>query len=147
MSGGSYNYLYSKDADALLTRTEDLTSMRDRLVELGAPDVAGVVGSIMTAGRRYRVETDAQLDRIQDVLRAVEWLDSNDWSESRVWDALEKYRAVETEAEASGFPVRLPFGLGDGQGGRYVDLLLFESGGLAWDAAGYKEREAGRSTP
>lgn len=43
---------------------------------------------------------------------------------------------------ATTFPIRLGFPLGDGNWDkRYVTLLLHESGEVAWDAEGFKERE------
>jgi hypothetical protein len=94
MSGGSYNYLYSKEPDELLTCGEELAEMRNRLKELGAADVAVVVDGIIATITRYRDEVEQQMANIADVLQAVEWLDSNDRGEDQVQDAVAKYRSA-----------------------------------------------------
>lgn len=86
MSGGSYDYLYSKD---LLENTRaDLEMMADRLHELGhlGPEIA--TRKIVLA-----CEVGAEL---RDVWRAVEWLDSSDGGAAVV--ALEAARWAEATA-------------------------------------------------
>lgn len=95
MSGGSYNYLCSKDALDLLgslSSQEDLARMADRLTELGyddgvAHDIRLLIGAIDT----HRHAVDEVLSRLEPVLHAVEWLDSGDWGEEQVRDAVIQY--------------------------------------------------------
>ena len=65
MSGGSYNYLYSK-----VSNIDDLEPMADRLDELGYPSLANRTRDLM--------DVDSPLLK---AWKAVEWLDSFDWDE------------------------------------------------------------------
>lgn len=83
MSGGSYNYLYGQDS----LDHGDLTSMAARLAELApgsaaARDTAALVRAI-----------DNQ--RLREVWRAVEWLDSHDYSADQVDAAVREYEVPE----------------------------------------------------
>lgn len=95
MSGGSYNYLFTKDPEELVSRRDDLEAMRNRLVELGATDVAAAVEEIAATITSYRHEVEWRMAKVADVLQAVEWLDSNDWGEDQMREAIAKYRATE----------------------------------------------------
>lgn len=93
MSGGSYNYLCHKDAEALLNSTADLESMIDRLAGLGyAEDAAVESQNLLLTLRQFRVRMDTSINRLSEVWRSVEWWDSNDSGEDTVKAALEKYR-------------------------------------------------------
>ena len=72
MSGGSYNYLCTKDSSNV--NVSDLAKMRDRLFELGFRDLGNETNEIIE-----------RLDQINNlcynlhgVWRAVEWMDSGD---------------------------------------------------------------------
>ncbi|NEW33866.1 hypothetical protein GV791_15025 [Nocardia cyriacigeorgica] len=93
MSGGSYDYLYRAEPDDLMRRGSDLAAMRERLTELGLKDVAAEVRKVEAQIQAYRDAVTERMERIGDVLQAVEWFDSNDWSEDQVREAVDRYRA------------------------------------------------------
>jgi hypothetical protein len=97
MSGGSYNYLYIKDARELHDATNDLEAIRDRLAGLGyADDAAQAVTDILDSIREFEKTIDAKMVRLRDVLRSVEWWDSADSGEDAVRDALDQFRRDES---------------------------------------------------
>ena len=99
MSGGSFNYLYSKEAEEWLSGNLDETAedMRAELTELGYDDAAKAVGEILARGMEIRRAIDDDLGtrtwRLRDVFKAVEWYRSADWGLDRVKDAVEDWRA------------------------------------------------------
>ncbi|WP_280422809.1 hypothetical protein [Nocardia carnea] len=95
MSGGRYNHLYRQEPDELLGlgRVEDLTAIRDRLIELGASDIATEVDEILSAITAFQEKAGRQMTKLGDVLQAVEWLDSNDWDEDQVKEVIGRFRA------------------------------------------------------
>ncbi|WP_040838237.1 hypothetical protein [Nocardia brevicatena] len=93
MTGGRYHYLYRQEPDELLGRSDDLTAIRDRLSELGAADVATEVDEIIAAINSYRTQVERRMDKVANVLRAVESLDSGDGGEDDVAEAVTRYRA------------------------------------------------------
>lgn len=99
MSGGSYDYLFSKEAEDLFGYTgayENLERMTDRLVGLGyAADVAADALDLVAMIRTQRVRMDAAMRRLRDVFHAVEWWDSADSGEDEVRAALAAYRGEE----------------------------------------------------
>jgi hypothetical protein len=100
MSGGSYNYLYSKDAADLFgdgSASVDLQEMADRLAGLSwADDAAADVHDLLAVVRVQKARVDAALRRLSGVLQAVEWWDSHDTSEDGVRQALAEYRGEAT---------------------------------------------------
>lgn len=93
MSGGSYNYLYCKDSDALLNEERELTSMAERLAELGyAEDAARETEELLLIIRQAKIRIDVRARRLSGVWHAVEWWDSADSGEDGVKHALDAYR-------------------------------------------------------
>ncbi len=93
MSGGSYDYLYSKEADDLFSSPYRLEEMAERLAGLGwAADAAADAHDLVAIIRTQKVRIDAAMARLRDVFHAVEWWDSCDWSEDQVRAELSKYR-------------------------------------------------------
>lgn len=94
MSGGSYNYLCgAQDLEDLRARRFDLEEMASRLAGLGyAQDAARETEELLLLLRQWETRAAVRMSRLSDVWRAVEWWDSNDSSESRVHEALAKYR-------------------------------------------------------
>jgi len=78
MSGGSYDYLYSKEPEDLLNRTGDLERMRDRLIGLDHVAAAKAVEALRLTVVESRVRIGVAMERIAPVMKAVEWLDSCD---------------------------------------------------------------------
>jgi hypothetical protein len=98
MSGGSYNYLNSTwDLDDLLKKRGDLEDMSARLAGLGwAEDAARETEELLVMLRQWEIRAETRITRLRDVWKAVEWWDSNDWSEAQVREALAKYRGEDS---------------------------------------------------
>jgi hypothetical protein len=95
MSGGSFNYLFRKDAAELLGRLSDLEEMADVLARLGyAPDAAEETQTLLLDSRAFLNRTNPVLERLNEVWQAVEWWQSCDSSEEKVREALQTYRDV-----------------------------------------------------
>lgn len=94
MSGGSYNYLCYKESYDIHERKEELEQMRDRLIELGFTDVAGETESILLMLKSFEVRLQTIIDRLKDVWRSVEWMDSGDSGIDYVEDEVQKYREL-----------------------------------------------------
>lgn len=93
MSGGSYDYLYIKDAGQLFDYPVQLEAMANRLGGLGyAEDAARDAFDLLAIIRTQNVRIEAARRRLEGVFKAVEWWDSSDWSEDDVKEALAKYR-------------------------------------------------------
>lgn len=97
MSGGSYNYLCSRQPDELLDRREDIESARDELVSLGAPDVGQVLTDILTLASDYRAAVESKMASVYTVLHELEWWQSNDHVEEDFRAALAEYRAAQAK--------------------------------------------------
>jgi len=94
MSGGSYDYLSSKDVADLLQAQETIQNMADRLAGLGyAQDAAKETQELLLTLRQFDNRISAMQNRLSNVWHAVEWWDSCDSGEDGVKNALEKYRA------------------------------------------------------
>lgn len=94
MSGGSYNYLCSKDAAELLSgHHSDLREMADTLASLGyAKDAAVETEELLLMLRQFDIRIQTRVDRLRGVWKAVEWWKSGDWGEDDVHETLAKYR-------------------------------------------------------
>lgn len=98
MSGGGDNYLSELGPEELLGHSDDLTAVRDRLVELGAADVATELDEVLSAIadyhepdiENYREQVERRMTKIADVLRAVEQENSGDGR--RITEAVARYR-------------------------------------------------------
>jgi hypothetical protein len=104
MSGGSYNYLCYETAEGLIekgNREWTLEEMRDRLKSMGYDDAAKETDDVLQVVRKVRSALsngpppiDAMIGRLRDVWHAVEWRDSNDYSDADVQKAILKYRST-----------------------------------------------------
>lgn len=104
MSGGSFEYLYRKDADDLFASTCTLQEMADELASLGwAEDAAADAYDLLAIVTTQKVRVDAALKRLSGVFKAVEWWRSMDWGEDRVREALAEYRG-ETPSDVGAQP-------------------------------------------
>ncbi|MEV0106655.1 hypothetical protein AB0H42_10000 [Nocardia sp. NPDC050799] len=98
MSGGD-KCLSELGPEELRGRSDDLAAVRDRLVELGAADVATELDEVLSAIARYdepdiedhRAQVERRMAKIADVLRAVERENSGDGRQ--VEEAVTRYRA------------------------------------------------------
>jgi hypothetical protein len=93
MSGGSYNYLFTKDVEDIFYQEEELQRMADRLAELGyASDAAAETMEVLLEMRRFMNRLQTRLRALSDVWHAVEWWDSGDGGEDGLKRALSEYR-------------------------------------------------------
>jgi len=96
MSGGSYDYLYCKEADDLLNMEDRIQEMADRLTGLryasDAVRETQKLQKLLLKLRQSKNQIDKVKDRLSAVWRAIEWWDSNDSNENGVKEALKEYR-------------------------------------------------------
>lgn len=92
MSGGSWNYLYCKDIDEIMTSVEDLQDMSDRLVTLGYTDIAQDTQRLVEYIRSASIRIETLFEALSPVFKAVEWFDSGDWGEETLNNEILKYR-------------------------------------------------------
>ncbi len=96
MSGGSFNYLYAKDAAALLAEVSVLQDMADLLSQKfpgskAATDTAGLLQRL----RALQEDLDSAPLRSlrEDVWHSVEWWQSNDYDAEQASAAVAAYEA------------------------------------------------------
>lgn len=95
MSGGSYNYLCWKDVPELFNSLEELELIRDRLIELKAEDAGAATQELVVKIKQFKTELASAKNRMEDIWKAVEWLDSCDDSEETFRQHLKKWRKDE----------------------------------------------------
>lgn len=95
MSGGSYNYLCTKDVDELTPHNDDLAHMIERLDGIGwATAAAANTRAVRDKLRAFHDEIQALLTDLEPVWHAVEWRDSGDWDDDQLRAALVRYEAA-----------------------------------------------------
>lgn len=94
MSGGSWDYLYSKDIDELIngSSTELLQDMADRLNSAGFEDVAKDTQRLVEYIKSASIRIETLFKVLSPVFKAVEWFDSGDWGEETLNNEVLKYR-------------------------------------------------------
>jgi hypothetical protein len=93
MSGGSFSYLYRKDPADILVMQDDLQAMRDALLnEHKGEDAAAEVEDMIATCRQFKLLIQRRMDRLRDVMHAVEWCRSGDTGPDHVQEALTEYR-------------------------------------------------------
>ena len=93
MSGGSFNYLYSKDVLDLIADIENIKRMGEALEKLGyANDVAAQTYILYDCFKHFIVRAEQKTGHLSSVWKAMEWWKSCDISESDFKDVLVKYR-------------------------------------------------------
>lgn len=97
MSGGSFNYLYCKDAaDLMQGHHEDFEYMLDALAATGyANDVAQETAWLMNELRAASIRIEAKIKRLEGPWHAMEWWKSCDWSENDFKRAVAEYRGID----------------------------------------------------
>ena len=94
MSGGSWDYLYSKHIDELMngSSTELLQDMADRLNSAGFEDVAKDTQRLVEYIKSASIRIETLFETLSPVFKAVEWFDSGDWGEETLNNEILKYR-------------------------------------------------------
>lgn len=93
MSGGSFNYLYSKDVSELMNSMDDLVAMRDQLAKVGyAQDAARETDELICMINQFQVLIGVRMDRLRSTWQAMEWWKSYDIGEEGFQDSLNDYR-------------------------------------------------------
>jgi len=82
MSGGAFNYLYSK----FELPNDEMESLLGYLVHRGHSDKAQAIVDV------YH-DITKKLERLQPLLKAVEWWASADWSEEQFLEEYQKWAA------------------------------------------------------
>lgn len=93
MSGGSYNYLYHADSSDIGNKIDDLKDMIARLSKLGFKQASKDSQSILNNIKQL----DADIEKISNVWKSVEYMDSGDWGIDEVKDEIEKYINLKTK--------------------------------------------------
>lgn len=95
MSGGSFDYLYLKEAGDFVNYGVDerlVREMADRLAELGYHDAAVETNDWMLEVKAVRARLEARLNRLQPIWKAIEWHTSGDSGPEAVESAMATYR-------------------------------------------------------
>lgn len=93
MSGGSFEYLYSKEPEQLVAGYwSELEEMAQWLTEHDAEDAAKETLEILYTLKHFRTRMDVRLQRMSSLWRMVEWIDSADSSVEQFPAALAEYR-------------------------------------------------------
>lgn len=94
MSGGSYSYIYCKDAGELFdySSINTLDIIISRLIELGYKDVAKDLYRMKNAIEQSVVRVEVMKESLEKVMKAVEWYDSADIGEDSLLKVIEQYR-------------------------------------------------------
>lgn len=94
MSGGSWNYLYSKDIDDIMQGSdiELLEEMADYLNQNGYEDVAKDTRQLVEYIKSAKIRVETLFEMLSPVFKAVEWYCSVDWGKDSVDKAIEEYR-------------------------------------------------------
>lgn len=95
MSGGSFDYLYSKSASELMNRTADIGDMADELMRLGYEPEARDVLRLYEYVRSAKIRIEVLKEQLEDVMHDVEWYESCDIGEETLKETIEKYRRGE----------------------------------------------------
>jgi hypothetical protein len=94
VSGGSWNYLYTKEIDDLMqySNIETLEEMADYLNQNGYEDVAKDTRRLVEYIKSAKIRVGTLFEILGPVFKAVEWYCSGDWGKDRVGRAIEEYR-------------------------------------------------------
>ena len=94
MSGGSYNYLYCKEASELfqLENIRYIDDMATLLRQKGYEDIARDMLRLAEYIKSAWIRVDVLSDQLKDVMRSVEWYDCGDFGESTLEEHLNDYR-------------------------------------------------------
>lgn len=92
MSGGSFDYLFIVESEALPGRLDDLKEMASALTLGGAHDAAEETEKLVRMIEHFQRQAAVRLRALSDIWKAMEWLRSGDTSSEQFQKALAKYR-------------------------------------------------------
>lgn len=92
MSGGSFDYLYTREADNITNYQETIRSMASALDALGYKEAAAKTVEIGDVVREFELFFDGIPDEFLRIWRAVEWYSSGDSVEDSIRQADEKWK-------------------------------------------------------
>lgn len=91
MSGGSYDWLFTKSLKELINN-ENLKEMRNKLIELGYYDAADETKAIQEIIKQAAEKVQSIRERLDPVWKAVEWVENGDWVKDDLKKTIEQYR-------------------------------------------------------
>lgn len=92
MSGGSYDYLYCKDPEAIFARADYVEDMANTLTKLGYLDVASDMTRLAEYIRSAYIRIDVLSKQLKPIMKAVEYYEDCDYGEDNVAEIVEEYR-------------------------------------------------------
>jgi Asp-tRNA(Asn)/Glu-tRNA(Gln) amidotransferase C subunit len=104
MSGGSFGYLwcYTEDLTELLTKKDDIESMRVVLSSLGYAEAdARETQELLDLMDQWNAITMERVEKLKAVWKAVEWWRSADSDEDDVREAVARADALRKEKKSS----------------------------------------------
>lgn len=98
MSGGSWDYLYSKEVEQLMqcSNIEMLEDMADFLNQNGYEDVAKDTRRLVEYIKSAKNRIETLHEMLSPVFRAVEWYESGDSGKDNLVKTIEEYRNGKT---------------------------------------------------
>lgn len=99
MSGGSYEYLCrATDLEDVLAKRHVLRDMFERLAGTpGGKAAAQETLALSVLVNRWQIEAETRIALLREVWKAAEWVDSCDWHEDRLTEALAAFAATDPE--------------------------------------------------
>jgi hypothetical protein len=91
MSGGSFDYLYCKDADQLPEVIQQIDHMADALDGMGQHMLAVRTRAVKTRYDEYMEKQQKEMDHLREVWRAIEMWYSCDSDEAGARKVIEEY--------------------------------------------------------
>lgn len=92
MSGGSYDYLYCKEAEELMSCVSYLEDMTETLIKEGYEDVALDMARLTEYIKSANIRISVLSKQLRDVMKAVEWYESCDIGKDSLKKRIEEYR-------------------------------------------------------
>lgn len=94
MSGGSYNYLYCKEAYELFSPlcVDYIEDMADVVRKRGYEDIARDLLRLSEYIKSANIRVEVLSEQLNEVMHAVEWWQSADYGDDTLEKELEKYR-------------------------------------------------------
>lgn len=80
MSGGSFNYLFTKEFPEILNETETLIEMSNWFTKHGYDKLATKNILIVMDIEKFKEDITAKIEALSNVWKAVEWYESGDWT-------------------------------------------------------------------